>query len=54
MLRRKSPSVSPAEVCDKLKLSPETRDQLLDILVERKRIVLGKDAFSFTGRGWTR
>jgi len=38
-------SVSPAEVCDKLKLSPQTRDQLLDILVERKRIVMGKDGF---------
>ncbi|MHB8055434.1 MAG: SelB domain-containing protein [Candidatus Aminicenantales bacterium] len=38
-------SVSPAEVCDKLNLSPETRDQLLDILVERKRIVMGKDGF---------
>lgn len=44
-------SVSPAEVCDKLKLSPETRDQLLDILVERKRIVLGKDGF-FLHRPW--
>jgi selenocysteine-specific elongation factor len=38
-------SVSPAEVGEKLKLSPQTRDQLLDILVERKRIVLGKDGF---------
>jgi len=44
-------SVSPAEVCDKLKLSPETRDQLLDILVERKRIILGKDGF-FLHRPW--
>jgi selenocysteine-specific elongation factor len=38
-------SVSPAEVCDKLNLTPETRDQLLDILIERKRIVLGKGGF---------
>jgi hypothetical protein len=44
-------SVSPAEVCDKLKLSPETRDQLLDILVERKRIVVGKDGY-YLHRPW--
>jgi len=44
-------SVSPAEVCDKLKLSAETRDQLLDILVERKRIVVGKDGY-YLHRPW--
>lgn len=44
-------SVSPVEVCDTLKLSVETRDQLLDILVERKRIVVGKDGF-YLHRPW--
>jgi len=44
-------SVSPAEVCDKLKLNPETRDQLLDILVERKRIIVGTDGY-YLHRPW--
>ncbi|HNT33318.1 MAG TPA: SelB C-terminal domain-containing protein [Candidatus Aminicenantes bacterium] len=44
-------SVSPAEVCDRMKLSPETRDQLLDILVERKRIIAGKDGY-YVHRPW--
>ena len=44
-------SVSPTEICDKLNLSPETRNQFLDILVERKRIVQGKDGF-YLHRPW--
>ncbi|MBN1938044.1 MAG: SelB C-terminal domain-containing protein [Candidatus Aminicenantes bacterium] len=44
-------SVSPAEVCDRLELSPETRTQLLDILIERKRIVMGTDGF-YVHRPW--
>jgi hypothetical protein len=44
-------SVSPAEVCDRMKLSPETRTLLLDILIERKRIVIGPDGF-YIHRPW--
>ena len=44
-------SVSPTEVCDKMNLSPETRTLLLDVLVERKRIIVGTDGF-YIHRPW--
>lgn len=44
-------SVPPAEVFDKMKLSPEAHALLLDILIERKRIVMGTDGF-YIHRPW--
>ncbi len=44
-------SVSPAEVCEQMHLSPETPALLLDILIERKRIVVGADGF-YVHRPW--
>jgi len=44
-------SVSPAEVFETMKLSPEAHALLLDILIERKRIVAGTDGF-YVHRPW--
>ncbi|MBM3312324.1 MAG: hypothetical protein FJY80_12550 [Candidatus Aminicenantes bacterium] len=44
-------TVTLQEVRDSFKLTPHTLDQLLDILVERKRIVQNRDGF-FIHRRW--